>query len=162
MCAQILVVDDEPDVARGWARTLRLAGHNLLVANSPAIALQIATENPLDLVVLDYMMPEMSGIQLLNEIRKEHPFVRSIIISGKLDPGLSEESVLTEIKTDIEADRYLHKPVDNPKLREVVAALLEARTDTDWQAVAKAKLESSKTRRDVRSAERKLNKKRKK
>jgi response regulator RpfG family c-di-GMP phosphodiesterase len=105
------------------------------------------------------MMPTMSGIELLNEIRKEHPFVRSIIISGKLDSSVSEESVLADIRADVEADVYLHKPVDNPRLKDEVAKLLLKKPETDLKSIAKIKLESSKRKSDVRRAEKTLNRK---
>lgn len=159
MGSKVLVVDDEPDVAKGWARALAIAGHQVLTAQDAANAIKLSRENPLDLVILDYMMPAMSGIELLNEIRKDHPFIRSIIISGKLDSSISEESVLADIRADIEADLYLHKPVDNPRLKDAVAVLLSLKPEADWKAIAKAKLESPKTKASVREAEKKLNKK---
>src|SRR5260221_8378709 len=97
MASRILVVDDEPDVGRGWARALKIAGHDVLLGQNAASALELSKANPLDLVILDYMMPSMSGVELLNEIRKDHHFVRSIIISGKLDSNVSEDSILSEI-----------------------------------------------------------------
>src|SRR5687768_6749890 len=89
--AKILVVDDEPDVAAEWATALRLAGHDVHTANNSKGALQLSQANPLDLVILDFIMPDMTGIDLLNKIRKHHAFVRSIIISGQLNASDTEE-----------------------------------------------------------------------
>lgn len=162
MGSNILVVDDERDVASGWARALKIAGHRVVVAQGSGKALKLSKEYPLDLVVLDYMMPEMSGIELLNEIRKDHPFVRSIIISGKLDSSLSEESVLSDIRTEISADLYLHKPVENSRLKDAISDLLKKGLDSDWQNIAKEKLQATKKKKRVRAAESKLNKKKQK
>lgn len=156
--ATLLVVDDERDVANAWAKALRLAGHQVQVATDPAAALALSQEHPLDLVILDYMMPTMSGIQLLNEIRKVHPVVRSIIISGKIDLTLSEDIVLSEITANISADLYLHKPVENARLREAVEKLLTSK-DTDWHDFASTKLDGPKDKKYVRATEKALNKK---
>ncbi len=156
----ILVVDDEVDVAKGWARALRIAKHDVSYAQDSKTALQLSHENPFDLVILDYMMPGMTGIELLNEIRKDHPFIRSIIISGKIDKSISETSVLSEIGTSIEADLYLHKPVENTRLKEAVESLLEKTSQDDWQSMARSKLESVATKKKVRAAEKALHRNR--
>ena len=78
MGSKILVVDDEIDVAEGWAKSLRIGGHNVLVANDSSKALDLSRASPFDLVILDYIMPSMFGIELLNEIRKDHKYIRSI------------------------------------------------------------------------------------
>ena len=160
MGAKILVVDDEPDVAKGWARALTIAGHKVVEAQAPEVALKLCREHPLDLVILDYMMPAMTGIQLLNEIRKEYPHIRSIIISGKLNSSRSEESVLSDIRTEIDADLYLHKPVENSRLIDAVAELVAKKPDSDWKVFAMTKLGVSATKRGVRAAEKKLSKNR--
>ena len=159
MPSKILVVDDEPDVAEEWARALRLDKHNVSQALDSATALKLCRENPFDLVVLDYMMPTMTGIELLNEIRKKLPYIRSVIISGKLDSGISEEDLLTEIQANIEVDAYLHKPVETSRLKEAVNNLLAKKPDDDWVSIAKTKLEAVTTEESVRTAEKKLNKK---
>ena len=159
MASKILIVDDEPDVANGWARALRLVGHDVLVANDAPTALHLSRANPFDLAILDYMMPSMTGLELLNELRKYHPFIRSIIISGKLDSSVSEGEMLSQIRTNVEADIYLHKPVENARLKEAVGALIEKRPDRDWQSIAATKLEASVPKKNVRAAEKQLNKK---
>lgn len=156
---KILVVDDEPDVARAWARSLKIAGHNVLTAYDAETAISLAKENPIDLVILDYMMPAMSGIELLNEIRRSHEFVRSIVISGKLDSSVSEDSILSDIRTNIEADCYLHKPVETERLKAAVTGLLAKKPPDEWGAFAKAKLEAAKPKTRVRAAEKNLNRK---
>lgn len=159
MPSKILVVDDEVDIARAWERTLRIAGYNVAVTHDPATARKLCRENPFDLVILDYMMPTMSGIELLNEIRRDLPTVRSIIVSGKIDSSVSESSVLSEIRANIEADVYLHKPVDNARLKEAVSGLLSTSTTSDWKAYADMKLDAPKAKKTVRTAEKALNKK---
>lgn len=160
MGSKILVVDDELDVVKAWARTLRLAGHDVLFAQDARLALELSRANPLDLIIVDYMMPSMSGIELLNEVRKEHPHIRSIVMSGKLDSSLSEDRVLLEIRGNVSADLYLHKPVDNVRLKGAVADLLTSASEGDWKAVAENRLEAATTKTRVRAAEKVLNRRR--
>jgi CheY-like chemotaxis protein len=99
--ANILVVDDEIDVLEALARALRIAGHTLATAASAADALQLCADHTFDVVVLDYIMPSMSGIELLNKIRAYQPTIRSVIVSGKIDAQVSEETLAAELRNRI-------------------------------------------------------------
>jgi CheY-like chemotaxis protein len=85
-------------------------------------------------------MPWMSGIELLNKIRGYQPTIRSVIVSGKIDSQLSEEAIAADLKDSIEADSYLHKPLDNPKLLDTVKHLLEASQSRNWKEIAERSL----------------------
>lgn len=162
MGLKVLVVDDEPDVANAWARALRMSGHQVLVATEPDVAISLSEAHPLDVVVVDYLMPSMSGIELLGKIRRNHPLVRSIIISGKLDSGLAEDKILADIRANVEADVYLHKPVDNERLIAAVGDSARNADDKDWKLIAESRLKSISKMRDIRTAEKTMNQKRKK
>lgn len=155
--ANILVVDDEPDVLDALARALKLAGHNVTKATTATEAIALSDDHSFDLVVLDYIMPSMSGIELLNKIRGVQPTIRSVIVSGKIDSQVSEEAIVAELRDSIEADSYLHKPLDNTKLLEAIRQLLEESRDRDWKQVAERNLKAKKRGADVKSAERRLN-----
>jgi len=160
--ANILVVDDEADVLEALARALRLAGHAVSSAASPAQAIQLCVDNSFDVVVLDYIMPSMTGIALLNKIRTYHPTIRSIIVSGKIDIQQSEEALSAELKDRIEADAYLHKPLENPRLVETIKSLLNKDETRSWEQIAERNINAKKREVDVRDAERAMRQKRKK
>jgi DNA-binding NtrC family response regulator len=136
MPARILLIDDEEIVLNGWTKALRPAGHTLMHARSAKAAVDIAAEEPVDIVIVDFLLGRDTGVEVLNAIRKKRPLVRSILISAQIDRNLSDESVRGLIKDKVEVDLYLHKPVKNKDLREAVARLL-ANKEIDWQEWAK-------------------------
>jgi CheY-like chemotaxis protein len=154
--ANVLVVDDELDVLEALGRALRIGGYTVSIAANSADALKLCADHSFDVVVLDYIMPSMSGIELLNRIRKYQPTIRSVIVSGKLDAQVSEESVSVELRDRIEADAYLHKPVDNPKLLETVKSVLSKDEKRSWTEVAERNLNAEKRNADVKETERSL------
>ena len=71
--AKILIVDDEEIVRDAVADILELNGHRCTVAANPQIALeQISLVNP-DLIISDYKMPGLTGLDLLKTVKKERP-----------------------------------------------------------------------------------------
>jgi CheY-like chemotaxis protein len=137
MPKRILVVDDEQIALGAFERALQLRGYNVSTALSSAAALRLCEESSFDLVILDFIMPRMNGVELLVRIRKLQPLVRSIVISGKLESEVDERQVGKELGEGVEADWYLHKPVSAAKLQEVVASLLNLGAPEDWKSIAK-------------------------
>jgi len=143
--SRILVVDDEPNVLKSWSRALRLAGYDVSTALGGKEALQKCDERHFDLVIVDFLMPAMTGVELLGRIRKKLPFIRSIVVSGKLDEAVSEVGISRKLRETVEADVYLHKPISNERLRETVKALLESgEKSKDWVSVGKQATEAAK------------------
>jgi DNA-binding response OmpR family regulator len=132
----ILIVDDEEDVRAAWQKALRNAGYHVLIAGTADRALELCDEHAFDAVVLDFIMPSVDGVQLLVKIRKRLPFVRSLIVSGKLDNDISSAKLSQELKAEIEADLYLHKPLSNDDLRSALDGLLKEQSSLDWRAIA--------------------------
>ncbi|HEY5958637.1 MAG TPA: response regulator [Polyangiaceae bacterium] len=88
---RVLLIDDEPAVVRALRRTIRLRRPTWLVTvvSSPAEALAEIAREPVDVVVSDYEMPEISGLDLFRRIRRRHPTVLRIILSGKSRDSVS-------------------------------------------------------------------------
>lgn len=142
---QILIVDDEPDELEAWEALLRKQGYAVRTASSALTALRACDENRFDLVVLDYVIPKMKGLELLSRIRKKLPLVRSILISGKLDKKLQEHDIRESIRSEMEVDKYLHKPAKNEELLEAIAALLlEKPPGRAWDSIADGILQGEK------------------
>ncbi|MEN3330269.1 MAG: hypothetical protein V7638_5076 [Acidobacteriota bacterium] len=128
--ARILVVDDSDDLRTVFCRLLSRAGYDVLSANTGEECLRLVTEQQPDLVLLDVVLPDMSGIEVCKRIKSEQrtggPLVLSI--SGTRTSGTSQAESL-----DGGADGYITKPIDGQALLAHVNALL--RTKGAEQAV---------------------------
>lgn len=145
MISRILIVDDEPNVLRAWAKALRFAGYQVSTGSTAQEALELADEHPFDVAVLDFLMPSMDGVELLTRLRKKLPNVRAVVISGQISKRRSAEHLTSKLKEAVEADVYLHKPVSGKELTDTIQALLGSST-TSWKDVAKRTVSARSTR----------------
>ena len=118
----ILVVDDDEAVAQTIAACLHQDGHEVLVSNDGNEALDLAERNPIDLFVLDVMMPDLSGLDVLHFIRN-YPAVEKtpvVVVSAKALPK--------DIKLGIDAGAsvYLTKPVAYLELKGAVEEAIKS------------------------------------
>jgi PAS domain S-box-containing protein len=117
----ILLVDDEEWIRDIGVRLLTLAGYKVLTAKDGREALEVyhASRSEIALVVLDLMMPEMSGKRCLNELRKIEPTVPVVIASG-----LSPEATAKELTGD-EARAFVGKPFKSDELLGTIRRVLD-------------------------------------
>ncbi|MGB5985511.1 MAG: response regulator transcription factor [Desulfobacterales bacterium] len=116
----ILVVDDDPDILTIIRDNLKLDGYGVLTASNGRLALEQFQRNPVDLVVLDLMLPDMDGIQVCRAIR-QHSHVPIIMLTAK--DGVSDKVLGLESG----ADDYLVKPFDYLELAARIKARLRRR-----------------------------------
>ena len=140
----ILVVDDEPLLLKAMARTIRLAGHQVHTADRQDLARKLCEAHSFDVVILDFIMPGVNGLELLARIRKLQPNVKSIVVSGKLDPNTDEKQIATQLREQVEADLYLHKPVAGKRILDGINAITEKQSPTDWQKLASGMISQGK------------------
>ena len=112
MAEHILVVDDDPDVARFVEVNLRSAGYNVTVASNGEEAMDRALELRPDLVLLDVMMPKMDGFEVAQRLRRDSRTSSSSIIMLTAK-ALSSDKVLG---LSSGADDYIIKPFDPVEL----------------------------------------------
>ena len=119
--AQILVVDDNEDNRDMLARRLRRMGHAVIEAENGRVALDRLRQQPFDLVLLDIMMPEVNGFQVLEQVRQvpEWRHIPVVVISALDDL----DSVVRCV--ELGAEDYLFKPFNAVLLNARVAACLE-------------------------------------
>jgi len=118
--AKIMVVDDDEIVARTIERTLRAGGFQVVVVHSGVDALHTARRNPLDLMVLDVLMPGLDGYEVCRQVR-EDPLLRNLPILFLTAKG-KEEDRITGLQAG--ADDYISKPFNLDELYLRVRAVL--------------------------------------
>lgn len=80
---RVLVVDDEPVLAELVSMALRYEGWDISTAGDGATAIALARENPPDVVVLDVMLPDMSGLDVLARLREQIPGLPLLLLTAK-------------------------------------------------------------------------------
>ena len=119
MAKSILLVDDEPHVLEVLKVTLEDFGFQLLEAEDGPSALQVVRDRKPDLVILDVMLPSMSGLDVCRTLREENGQEMPVILltarSGEEDERAGYEAG---------ADRYLTKPFSPLTLQTEVVKLL--------------------------------------
>ena len=116
----VLIIEDEPDAAELFAEMMRVSGFRVQKTSSSAPAIHMMTTEKPDVVLLDIMMPEVSGLDILRQMRRDPNLanIPVIVVSAKSMPA--------DIKNGMEAgaSTYLTKPVGFLELKEAVERAL--------------------------------------
>ncbi len=106
----LLIIDDEPNILTTLRRALELEGYGVEVAGSGPLGLEKLAECDIDLVLLDVVMPELNGVQVLERIRETHPDVSVVMMSGNatIDTAVAA--------TKLGAHDFVEKPLSSDKL----------------------------------------------
>ena len=118
MSHRILLVEDNANLAEGIEYNLRLEGYDVRIAETGRAALEIFQNWSPELVVLDLMLPDIDGYQVLKSVRGRGSRVPVIILSARGE----ESNKVRGFRLD--ADQYVTKPFGIVELLERVAALL--------------------------------------
>jgi adenylate cyclase len=122
MGPRILVVDDEPDILVALRNYLEGAlGVEVIGVPSGAAGLQALDEGPIDVIVSDFRMPVMNGVEFLRQARAKHPDTPRILLTAYPDMDLAIRAL-----NDAAIVQFLTKPVDPEKLLEVVQTTMAA------------------------------------
>jgi two-component system CheB/CheR fusion protein len=119
---RILLVEDHPDTARTLARLLQSNGYQVRTANSMVAALQLAAADRFDVLVSDIGLPDGTGYELMEQVRKAHGAgIRGIALSGY---GMEED-----VKRGKEAgfEEHVVKPVSLAHLDAVIRRVAAGR-----------------------------------
>lgn len=138
----VLLVDDDPQVLRSVERLLR-GRHRVLACESGKEALVALTEHDVGVIVTDQIMPEMSGFDLLREVRRRYPdsLMTRVVLSACADFALLEGFV-----NECRIDHFLSKPFAPDELREVVAKATDSYEGARAAAAEKLRLEAAQKR----------------
>lgn len=129
--AKILIVEDEAHIATGLQFNLELEGHTVEVATDGLVAKRLLIEEnrPYDLVILDLMLPHVSGFELCRAIRRQPSTMPILMLTAKRD-DLDKVYGLR-----MGADDYVTKPFNLEELLARIEAILRRK---DWSAPAPA------------------------
>jgi len=144
----LLVVDDNKVIRLLLARGLEQQGHTVAFAENGRQALQMLHAQPFDLVLLDVLMPEMDGYQVLDQLTSD-PRLRNIpvIMTSALD---ELDSVVTCI--EMGAEDYLSKPINPVLLRARIGASLEKKRLRDQQRALISKFATEEVAADLEAS----------
>ncbi|MFQ5865812.1 MAG: response regulator [bacterium] len=118
---RVLILDDEQMVLTSLSSFLTLeTDYEVVTFSSPEEALKYVEQNPTDLVISDYLMPEMDGIAFLAKVKEINPHATRIILTGYAD----KENAIKAIN-DVGLYQYIEKPWDNDNLKIVIRNGLE-------------------------------------
>jgi DNA-binding response OmpR family regulator len=120
--AQVLIVEDEPDVLLLLENRVRAAGHDVESVTDGETAIEILGERRPAVIVLDWMMPRVSGIDVLERLRVDDPdhAVKVLMLTAK-----SQQSDIDRAYA-AGADDYIVKPFSSRDLIERIAVLADA------------------------------------
>ncbi len=116
----LLLVDDEPSIQSALRRVLRSEGYILLFAGNAAEALDLLAKHAVGVVMSDFRIPGMDGIQLLDRVKTLYPDTVRLVLSGYSDIG-----TLTDAIDRGSIFRFLHKPWDDRELLQSVRDAFE-------------------------------------
>ena len=116
--AHILHVDDDPDIRLLMAGSLSEFGYTVVTAGTVAEAIQLAKEIPFSLCILDVRLPDGTGIELCQWLRKLQPGVPIVYYSAYADDTAQKEAL------SVCGDAYLRKPTSAAELEQMIAAVL--------------------------------------
>lgn len=117
MSATVLIVEDEPDLAKLLRDVLEEAGYGVVLSAAGAAA-ECASALAPDLILIDYVMPGLTGEQVLDAMRVSGPLPPVVLVTARANAP--------EIAATLQAQAYLRKPFDVDHLLGLVAQLTRA------------------------------------
>jgi len=118
---QILVVDDEKLVLNAIKRTLRSENYTTLTAQSGDEGLILLENHDVELVVSDYNMPGMSGLDFLKRVKKDYPHILTIMLTGHAEIEIAINAI-----NEAGVYKFILKPWEDADLKITIRRALES------------------------------------
>ena len=125
---RILITDDEPSMRQGLADNLEFEGYEVSAATNGREALEILSKEEYDLLILDVMMPELSGFDVCKTLRQQGNNIPVILLTAK------GEEIDRVLGLELGADDYITKPFSLRELLARVKAILRRSGNSNPQA----------------------------
>ena len=113
----ILLIEDESLLRQSFEWNLTIKGFDVTSTGDSGQGLALLRQRSFDLLITDYLMEGMTGIDVMKQARKIHPRIKVLVISGYADPD-TEKDIL-----DLGADGFLFKPVALNQLLEQISRI---------------------------------------
>ncbi|RMG03188.1 MAG: response regulator [Nitrospirae bacterium] len=117
---RIMIVDDEPRVISALKRALLDEPYEVISANSGTEGLKVLEDTPVKVIISDERMPGMSGAEFLSIVRKRHPFILRIMLTGHASLDAAMKAV-----NDGEIYRFFTKPWNDLELKLAIRSAIE-------------------------------------
>ncbi len=117
----VMIVEDEPTMCRILERILSGEGYKVVVAMNGQTALKLFEEHNPDVILLDLMLPGMSGQEICRRMKEASAATKVIYLSAKAAP--TDPAELTELRS--EADGYITKPATSRQILSKVSRVLQ-------------------------------------
>ena len=118
----VLVVEDEKLVAMDIKKIINSEGHDVTAANSGIEALRVLEDSPFDLVFLDLVLPDITGVEVLKGIKKAKSDLPVVIITGYPDSEIMNQAL------ELGPISFLKKPFQREQIRDLLKILLAPST----------------------------------
>lgn len=129
--SKIIVIDDEGDIRVVVAEVLKRAGYDVVTASDGGEGLAMLAADGADMVITDIIMPGIDGVAVMNEVRKTHPEMPIIVISGggniapmDYEPAAISTTAYLASAAEAGANITLTKPFGREELLDAVGSLL--------------------------------------
>lgn len=116
---KFLIVDDEQDVVDNVSELFTLRNYSVITATSGTKALELVKKENPNIIILDIRMPDISGMDVLKEVRKNYPKIRVIMLTGVEDEETKNMAI------GLGASGYLTKPYSYSELIELSRKLIQ-------------------------------------
>ncbi|HAO61524.1 MAG: DNA-binding response regulator [Firmicutes bacterium GWF2_51_9] len=141
--AKILFVDDESNIRRLVGYDLKTAGYDFVLCENGKQAYEAAAKDVFDVIVIDWMMPLMNGIELVEQLRRDGNEAVLMMLTAKDE----EESLLEAFEAGV--DDYVTKPFSSRELMARIAAHLRRTTQKQTKTLKFGQISMDLTRREV-------------
>lgn len=115
--ANILVLDDEPDAGHLIKRVLQRKGHEISIFTEEEEAIAFARSLDIDLAILDLRLKKMSGLDVLEELKKINPAMHAIILTGCPTPETEKRAM------QLGAEHYCAKPFEVDEFEKKIVSV---------------------------------------
>lgn len=117
---KILLVDDEPNILKSLTRLLSRHDYEVLVASSGDEGLNLCLQHDIHLILSDYRMPEMNGVEFLSKVRSLYPAITRIVLSG-----FADATAIVDAINQGQIYKFITKPWEDSDLLQSVKQGLE-------------------------------------